>query len=517
MRSLFGNLHTESSFSPMSGRPPGREARGSGLLWFFVCLLAGALQAASLAWPLRSWALPGLSVGEPSGWLQIASLALLVLGLRHVHQVGQAVWRGWVFATAWLSGTFWWLFVSMHTYGGLPGWLAVLAVLALAAALALYYALAAGFMAAWAPRSRGLQALLFAALWTLAELMRGQWLTGFPWGAGGYAQVDLMVAWAPWVGVYGMGALAALLAYSLAVGLPALLGMVAARINKPVQRPGQPLASRWRWARVTVPQFAVGLVVAGLWLSVLSGERWRDLGQRGTTSSGALRVWLLQGNIPQDQKFEPGTGVAQALAWYPQQMAEAVQAARAGGADAPQLVVAPETAVPLLPQQLGLDFWAPLLGDLAAQAGGTKAPPVAEPVAALMGLPLGSYKEGYTNSAWGIAPESATRARVQMAEAQKNLGPGAALQGPVLHPEAGFYRYDKHHLVPFGEFIPPLFRWFTDLMRIPLGDFSRGALVQPAWAWSGQRVAANICYEDLFGEELAAAFTDRARPPCWSI
>jgi len=110
-------------------------------------------------------------------------------------------------------------------------------------------------------------------------------------------------------------------------------------------------------------------------------------------------VWLLQGNIPQDQKFEPGTGVAQALAWYPQQVADAVQAVRNGAADAPQLVVAPETAVPLLPQQLGLDFWAPLLGDLAAQAGGSQAPPVAEPVAALMGLPLGSYKEGYTNSA----------------------------------------------------------------------------------------------------------------------
>ena len=250
MRSLFGNLHTESTFSPMSGRPPGREARGSGLLWFLVCLLAGALQAGSLAWPLRSWSLPGLEVGEPSGWLQIGSLALLALALRHVHLVGQAVWRGWVFATTWLAGTFWWLFVSLHTYGGLPAWLAVLAVLALAGALALYYALAAGLMALWAPRRRGAQALLFAALWTLAELMRGQWLTGFPWGAGGYAQVDLMAAWAPWVGVYGMGALAASLAYSLAVLLPWLFGFVAAQMSVPSHRPGLPMALR-RWpARV---------------------------------------------------------------------------------------------------------------------------------------------------------------------------------------------------------------------------------------------------------------------------
>jgi hypothetical protein len=58
---------------------------------------------------------------------------------------GAAPWLGWVFATAWLTGTFWWLFISMHVYGGLPAPLAVLAVLLLAAFLALYYALVAAF------------------------------------------------------------------------------------------------------------------------------------------------------------------------------------------------------------------------------------------------------------------------------------------------------------------------------------------------------------------------------------
>jgi apolipoprotein N-acyltransferase len=75
------------------------------------------------------------------------------------------------------------------------------------------------------------------------------------------------------------------------------------------------------------------------------------------------------------------------------------------------------------------------------------------------------------------------------------------------------YRFDKHHLVPFGEFIPPLFRWFTDLMNIPLGDFNRGPLGQPTFEWKGQRLAPNICYEDLFGEELGAQFADAARAP----
>ena len=60
--------------------------------------------------------------------------------------------------------------------------------------------------------------------------------------------------------------------------------------------------------------------------------------------------------------------------------------------------------------------------------------------------------------------------------------------------------------MPFGEFIPPLFHWFVRMMNIPLGDFERGPLVQPSFAWQGQRLAPNICYEDLFGEELAARF-----------
>jgi apolipoprotein N-acyltransferase len=50
-------------------------------------------------------------------------------------------------------------------------------------------------------------------------------------------------------------------------------------------------------------------------------------------------------------------------------------------------------------------------------------------------------------------------------------------------------------------------------MHIPLGDFSRGALVQAPWHYAKQRIAPNICYEDLFGEELAAVFKDEAQAP----
>lgn len=515
MRSLFGHLHTSSSLSPLSGLPPGRVTWGRGGLWWCVCVLAGGLQAASLAWPWV-WAPPGLSAGQPSGWLQILSLSVLVMALRQVHRVGQGVWRAWVFATAWLSGSFWWLYVSMHTYGGLPGWLAALAVLALAGFLALYYALAAGLLCTWAPRHRVGQALLFAALWTLGELMRGTWLTGFPWGAGGYAQVELLAGWAPWVGVYGMGAGGALAAYALGVLVPAALGRLLTAFQpsapRSVLRAGPLRVHPTPWAR-GLEHGGLVLMVLVVWAGHWTNAAWQRAGQRHTAPSGSLTVWLLQGNIAQDQKFVAGTGMAQALSWYPAQIEAALRTAREGGA-APQLVVAPETAVPLLPQQLGLDFWQPLLHGLAAQADRSVASQQAEPVGVLLGLPLGGFDVGYTNSAWGLSPETATRARVQLADTgADSTGSGAQLQHRTAHPDAGFYRYDKHHLVPFGEFIPPMFRWFTELMNIPLGDFTRGDLGQAPWAWAGQRLAPNICYEDLFGEELAASFRDPVNAP----
>ena len=68
--------------------------------------------------------------------------------------------------------------------------------------------------------------------------------------------------------------------------------------------------------------------------------------------------------------------------------------------------------------------------------------------------------------------------------------------------------YRKQHLVPFGEFIPlrPLIGWFINgVLDIPMGDLARGDIRQVPLAVAGQRVAANICYEDVFGEEIIRA------------
>src|SRR6185295_15411960 len=55
-----------------------------------------------------------------------------------------------------------------------------------------------------------------------------------------------------------------------------------------------------------------------------------------------------------------------------------------------------------------------------------------------------------------------------------------------------------------GEFIPlrPVLGWIVTALSIPLQDFSRGGENQRPLAIAGQRVAVNICYEDVFGEEI---------------
>src|SRR5690606_30511747 len=116
-----------------------------------VAVVAGGTQALSLAWP---------GSGEPLWWLQIASMALLAWLVRPNGSGGTTAtsvsWRrgaviGGLFATAWLAGTFWWLFISMHTYGGLAAPLAVAAVLGLAVFLASYYAVMLGLFCHLAP------------------------------------------------------------------------------------------------------------------------------------------------------------------------------------------------------------------------------------------------------------------------------------------------------------------------------------------------------------------------------
>jgi apolipoprotein N-acyltransferase len=375
-----------------------------------ACLVAGALSVLAFA-PFNYWP------------VQIAAMSLLFwLSLRQT-RIRDSALLACAYGTGWLGAAIWWLYVSMHDYGGLPGWMAALAVVLLAVFLSGFPALALTGEA-WFRLRRGVRRevsllLVLPALWMLSEWLRGWVLTGFPWAATGYAHTDSPLAgYAPLLGVYGLGWLAALLASAL-------------------------LALRQRRLLVLPIAFVLG---AGVLLQQVD---W-------THAHGKpISVRLLQGNVPQEMKFDPSQ-TRDTLNLYRDMIT-------ASPAD---LVATPETALPILLQRLPADFVQSLVGYTSASGS-----------AVLFGIPAADISQHYANSVIGLGPSA---------------------------PPASAYRYDKHHLVPFGEFVPPGARWFIDMMHIPLGDFSSGGLAQPPFAVRDQQVMPNICYEDLFGEEIAS-------------
>ncbi|MER1967712.1 apolipoprotein N-acyltransferase [Castellaniella sp. GW247-6E4] len=407
-----------------------------------AALGAGGLQALSFApGPLPAWSLP---------FVQVVALAVLAHQVFCAASPLRAAWRGWLFGFALFLVGVYWLTISMHTFGGMPLALAIAALALFAGAMALYAALAAaltrllcgprGGVAERAPRQI-LNAALWASAWTLCEWLRSTLFTGFPWLNIGYAHAEgMFTGWAPIIGVHGLAWLAA-----FAAGAIALM----ARAKDTVYD---------RSAAATI-----GLAVA----TGLLGIAWTHIAW--VRSDGApMVVRLVQTGTPQSQKFD--------AARFQDALAKDLRLAGLppkSPDDAPGLVVLPETVMPAFQDAIHEDIWARWRA--VAQALGA-------PV--LMGMPLRrTTPEGVrvTNGALVIEPDGAAGAT-----------PGLA------------WHYDKRHLVPFGEFVPPGFRWFVDAMDIPLGDFDRGPAHQPPLRAGSQTFAVDICYEDTFGAEIAA-------------
>jgi apolipoprotein N-acyltransferase len=207
------------------------------------------------------------------------------------------------------------------------------------------------------------------------------------------------------------------------------------------------VAARWLVMAARRPR-RPGIPEALLATFVVAGTGLTRIGW--TQPAGTpVEVALLQGNVAQDLKFVEGR-FETTLALY-RRLIEAHPAT---------LTVLPETALPRMLGAIPPDYLTWLESSARARGGDV-----------IVGVPLAESRERYFNSAVSLG----------------------------THPAA---RYDKNHLVPFGEFVPPGFRWFVDAMRIPLGDFTRGSEAPVPMALGQVRAAINICYEDLFGEEI---------------
>ena len=239
-----------------------------------------------------------------------------------------AAWTGFVFGTAqFLAGTYW-LYISIHVFGGAPLVLAVGLMFAVVLIMAAYFALTGWLAARLAPESGALRWwLVLPATWLVVEWLRGWLFSGFGWLALGYSQTDSPLGgWAPVGGLY----------------LVTLAVLISASALRVLAAPG------------------VGRIVAPLVLVAVWGGGALFARVEFTTPVGEpVSIALAQGSVPQDLK------------WAPEQFETTLQlysglTERALDHD---LIIWPEAAIPALAHQV--DSYLRAIRGLAAEGGAT--------------------------------------------------------------------------------------------------------------------------------------------------
>jgi len=415
-----------------------------------LCIGLGGLYSLAFAPdPLPSWSLP---------WVQVLAIGLLFHLTIRTSDPASAAKTGFLFGIGHFASGLYWLVISMHFYGGMPMPLAIVALFLFCGYLAIYptlvcYIMKRSWPGGYPVRSKPVLwlAMTWASIWTLAEWTRAKLFTGFAWLQTAAGQVESWLSgWSSLIGPYGVCFLTAAVAAIVTITLA----------NSSVQG-GSKFNSK----------HALPILIAGILCAAGS-----ILGQiRYVSPQGEpLIVRLVQGDLDQATKFSP-TGFTQALELY-QSLARHKSAQQEID---PDLILLPETVMIRFAHQIPPAVWRQWI-DIANSHQGTL----------MMGGPLVGDQPGhYTNSVYAIE----------------------AHDDPELLAQGKFSgRYDKQHLVPFGEFVPWGFQWFVDWMNIPLGNFSAGQKQQQPIKIGDQLIAPHICYEDIFAEELLPAIKNNA-------
>lgn len=342
-------------------------------------------------------------------------------------QISSAYWFGLVGYTA----QFWWIHTALNDVSGLPNIYAIPLTLLLPAFLALFPAIAFWLYSKnHLPRPLALGVLL-PVLWTLTEFARERVFTGFGWGALGYSQI---ADYSPLAGLAPIGGIHLVTLATAALSCWLLLV----------------LRNRYLIQRVI---FVVAVCV--LWEKA---TEWRKIEYTQAQTKQPVSVALLQGNIPQDLKFNEAYLTATYQRYFDQLAATKAK-----------IVVLPETAFPNFLQHTDKAI-VERFAEQAKKNGSALA----------LGIPAFTADgKGYLNTMINLTdfdPQQPEKLQV----------------------------YAKNHLVPFGEFkpIPQLTEPLYEKMNMPLSDFKRGGIGQEPFTMANLQVAFNICYEDGFGDEL---------------
>jgi apolipoprotein N-acyltransferase len=211
----------------------------------------------------------------PFGWSLLAPL--LVMPILYIcltvaprDAAGHAFWYGF---GLFLTGTYW-IYISVHVYGNAALWIAVLLMVGLALIMASISSVGGWLMSRLSLGEPWLLLLIGPAAWVLVEWVRGWILTGFPWMALGYAQIDTPLAgWAPVLGVYGVS-------FMLLLSATAIIATLTAAT-----------------ARGRVTGMAL-ILLPWIMGGILNFVEW-------TKPDGqALRATILQAGVSQDKKWD---------------------------------------------------------------------------------------------------------------------------------------------------------------------------------------------------------------------
>jgi len=413
--------------------------------WLLV-LLSAALQI--LIFPL-----PNL---YPLGWVAVAPLLVALLRARTPETLQlregtrllparplQAFLLAYGCGVLWYAGTCYWTYSTMHQYGGLNTAAALGILVLFCLYLGLYHGLFGIAISVLARVSSRSALLVTPVAWVAVELARTR-ISGFPWDLLGTTQVDNipLARVATVTGVYGL---------SFEIMLVNVAFAAAFLIRRPKRKP---LLLAWAGAAV-----------------VLQGARWIP----APTFPPDKNAILVQANVPVNDNWTK--------AYFDSTMRELTRISLdpsrgllLNGTNAnvppansiqPALIVWPESPTPFFTND---PLFRGAISDLARQA-----------------------------NTWVLAGSIGVRSTPENAAHPSDLYNSSAL----VSPSGGWTaRYDKVHLVPFGEYVPfPRLFAFASGLTKEVGEFTRGQSRAPLDA-GGSKLGVFICYESIFPDEV---------------
>ncbi|MCI0468664.1 MAG: apolipoprotein N-acyltransferase [Nitrospirae bacterium] len=387
----------------------------------------------------------------PIAWFALAPL----LVYSYDKDIKTSLYVGFLFGMIFFFSTTYWIYHSIHNYGGVALVPSVMLVLFLSAYLSIYPAIFCALYS-YCTRKGRLPAMFIAPfLWTSLEFVRAHALTGFPWSSIGYSQYKFLsfIQIADITGIYGVSFLLVFINSAIAD-----LALIRKRLKN------SPLLSPFP----TISGFALVLLML---IFTFSYGAYRLHQNR---NGKQLKAALIQGNIEQDKKWDASYQDSVINIYKNLTIAAAEQK--------PDIVVYPETAVPFY---FGADK--ARTEDFISFQKAIRIPLV-----------------------FGAVLNKKNKALQKTQPTEKGT-----LKSPIIHTNSSLllnengdisYSYDKIHLVPFGEYVPlrKIF-FFVEKLTFGMEDYSPGHSYQRAVIPIGE-FASPICYEIIFPDLVRKFF-----------